>query len=940
MLTTPSVTLGFSIKSLSTNEDKILRIALPENEAMEEMSPQLTLFLKEFWQIWAIDNQTNIQFIEIPLVESYQALKTNEVDIVAISILPKNTDGILLSIPYAKLKQKLFKKINNSSNAVTNLAIHSPGQSVLQQLNEGVNKTYFLDLDSLFDRIDEFDAIYSISPWKLEKLLEQKKLKANFHISKDNTPEISFHFVTRDSDRELMLNINQSIRMISPDLANIWRKKYTLAQHDEINLLLGNYLTELTEQEQNLLLDQLVVTYPLPRTSFPPYLIPSNGQDIVTHGFSVDIMRLISEKTGLIFQPIYVDNFQKAYRSVLVGDTDMFGLAEYKAQDPLFAFSKPYLNVNYSMIHRKEDDISLSSSDWNNKLIAVVKDFNSTKELKAQLPDASFINYNSVNEAILGVAQNQADLLVERSLVADYMIKKNRLANLVSEPLLNFRKNTQLSFAFLNRNAQPMQLINRGITAITQAEFDQIYSHWNKSSNVEQGVELYLTDFYRKAKFGIAIATILIIILALTYVRQQRVQQRANKRVNEALAIAEKARLAAEKSAEAKISFLARMSHEIRTPMNGVLGMAEALNFTRLTNDQKELLETLQGSARHLLALLNDVLDFSKMDAGKLTLESVAINFHLLARNMIASYRHIEQDRTLKLHLKVDADIRHYYLSDPTRLNQVLNNLISNAIKFTDKGHVILSIEKVKDYTLDDQHMSDIRVSIKDTGIGISQQKLGTLFSPFIQAEDDTTRKYGGTGLGLSISQEIIRAMNSKIHIYSVEGQGSEFYFTLSLTQDRLLEEPVERRKNNRIVNPEGDQRFKDLKVLVAEDNLVNIKVLTAQLARLGIEADVAYDGAQAFAMHTENHYDIIISDCHMPNMDGFALARQLRQLENNQPHWLIAVTADALAGATEKCIEAGFDDYMAKPCPQEEITNKLNQAYRHIHKDEIDVKP
>lgn len=456
----------------------------------------------------------------------------------------------------------------------------------------------------------------------------------------------------------------------------------------------------------------------------------------------------------------------------------------------------------------------------------------------------------------------------------------------------------------------------------------------NINSTSDKTAQAQIQSVYQKASYIVGVICLILVLILALYYRKTQIKEQFRKGIENELKVAEKARKLAEESAQEKLTFLARMSHEIRTPMNGVLGMAEALTYTELNTHQQELLGTLKSSAGNLLALLNDVLDFSKMDAGKLTLESVPVNLHQLSRNIINSFSQ-SISRELELSYKVADSITHNYLTDPTRISQVLNNLLSNAIKFTEKGEVALTIDLIESIK-DNKCTTDIiRVSIKDTGIGIPVSHQSSLFTPFKQADDAITRKYGGTGLGLSICQEIATAMNSKIQLDSTEGTGSHFYFDLLLVQSGVESDTEDRRKNKRVINPPNDNRFKDLRVLVAEDNIVNLKVLTAQLERLNISPSIAQDGQQALKMHNELAYDIIISDCHMPILDGFELASNISKQTHEKPIWLIAITADALDDAAEKCLSAGFNDYMSKPCPQEVITNKLNNAYRQLMKNQ-----
>ena len=445
---------------------------------------------------------------------------------------------------------------------------------------------------------------------------------------------------------------------------------------------------------------------------------------------------------------------------------------------------------------------------------------------------------------------------------------------------------------------------------------------------------------YQQVSYLLLMLWLLCLLAFWLYYRKSLIRKSQQTKVELALKTAKAEVIAAEKLALAKITFLARMSHEIRTPLNGVFGMAESLAYTKLNANQKEYLSILKGSANNLLVLLNDVLDFSKMDAGKLALELVPVNLHQLTKNILNSYSRQDTNKTLAFNLTIDKKITYNYLTDPTRLTQVLNNLVSNAVKFTQQGHVSLNIKLLEREPIERITYDTLQFSIIDTGIGIATNKQPLLFTPFTQADNEITRKYGGTGLGLSICQEIINAMGGDISVDSTENIGSTFHFTLTFKATDIGAVTTERRINSRTTNAITDERFKPLRILIAEDNLVNIMVLNAQLERLNIKADVVNNGADALVMHQKSPYDIIISDCHMPIIDGFELAEKLSKQNKDRPLWLIAITADALSGSAEKCLAAGFDDYIAKPCSQEIITNKFNRAYRQLNLKKLKNAP
>jgi len=917
---------------------RIIRIAIPDQQSLDINTDvkfqSLTNFLREFWQIWAIDHNYQIEFVPIPSAQSHLALQNNEIDIIAISTISNRQPNTLYSMPYAHYKQRLYRLLKGNNGSNIRIGIHDDQQRTLSFLGQHMKRDYYDNVDDLLANYTAYDALYSVSPWRLEEQLKEQQLLQFFYLSSDEAPKIYFHATTRESDRQLMYDINEGIRHVSKTQAKLWSRKYFLIKQSSIELTLGDYFFDLSEAEKQYLIDHNQLKYIITEAGFPPYIITKSFTNISERGFSVELANIVTKKTGILFTPYYVDNIQNSVKAILDKKADLTLIME-QSEDRAYAFdfSIPYLSSHYSLITRNEASIANNLSDLAYESIAAVSTFNATKVLIERFPNANIKIYNSLSAALQAVAQGDANALITHSLISGYLIKELQLSNLVSQPISEFRKDSKLSFAVRKGSPNVVSLMNRSINSITADQFDNIYSKWSTSALPEKNVQLHVDNAYRQASYVLGVVILLSGAVIWIYFRQLKIQRNAQQHVEQALATAEAARTEAERSAQAKITFLARMSHEIRTPMNGVLGMAEALRFSKLDDKQTELLETLQSSATNLLALLNDVLDFSKMDAGKLTLESVPVNIQELSKNIITSFSHQPNDKQVKLRLHVDEGINQPYLTDPTRLTQILNNLLSNALKFTHQGIIDLAITLVEQQTVEQVRYDRIKFAVRDTGIGIAKDKQALLFTPFIQADDDITRKFGGTGLGLSICREIVNAMGGNIMLESNEGSGSLFHFTLTLKQTEPLSDPVERRQHKRLDFAPKDNRFEGIRVLVAEDNIINVAVITAQLERLNIAPDIAENGQQALEMHFAQPYDIIISDCHMPILDGFELAQQLTQQPSTRALWLIAVTADALIGSAEKCIAAGFDDYLAKPCPQEEIDNKMYHALRQLMK-------
>ncbi len=544
----------------------------------------------------------------------------------------------------------------------------------------------------------------------------------------------------------------------------------------------------------------------------------------------------------------------------------------------------------------------------------IVKDF----QLKKYLKDK-----NIINSLLVKTSSDLHKVIEESRLRADEL---NILLNTI--PAFVFFKDTRYRYVLVNKSFTNFidlpenEIIGKTLQDLTFSHLLLSKYSMHEKKVLEEGVEAYnITEKLKKDNQTLWLNTNLAPvknnqheIIGLVGISWDITSNKIYE------AELKKAKIQAEEGTKTKSQFLANMSHEIRTPLNGILGMAQILNDTKLTKKQKDIVNILTTSGENLLVLINDILDFSKIEAGKINFINKDFRLDKPIREIYDILSRRADEKGLLLYIKFDKNIPVYVNGDEYRFKQVVLNLVNNAIKFTEKGHIKISVEQVG--LVEGRHK--IKVSVEDTGIGIPEAKKKKLFQSFSQLDPSSTKQYEGTGLGLAISKLLTEMMGGEIGVESQAGKGSVFWFTACFKKGTPPEK-VDREKT-----VERHKRFTNRKisVLVVEDNLINQKISSFSLQKAGMEVTLANNGLEAIELFKEQDFDVILMDIQMPVMDGYEATRKIRKIEKslNTHIPIIALTANAMQGDAEKCLAAGMDNYISKPFKINKLITILNE--------------
>jgi two-component system, sensor histidine kinase len=437
--------------------------------------------------------------------------------------------------------------------------------------------------------------------------------------------------------------------------------------------------------------------------------------------------------------------------------------------------------------------------------------------------------------------------------------------------------------------------------------------------HIIKGIETGAVDFIPKPIIPEILAGKVRVFLDLHQQKQELIS--LLHRFDEQNAELKQQREIAQKANEAKSLYLAYMSHEIRTQLNGIIGLSKIINSTELKPDQKDLMDTIVVSGDTLLGIINEILDFSKVESGQVALDIIDTDLRKLVDNIVNLLTHKAIEKKIYLKSTIDSTVPGLVMADALRLNQIITNLVNNALKFTENGGVTVSIKQIAE----ESGSVRFRFEVIDTGIGIPADIQGKLFNDYTQADVTTTRKYGGTGLGLAISKKLVSLMGGTIGVHSTPGDGSVFWFEAYFK--------VKKQSGENLRFKEISNENEEINLLIAEDNKANQMVIKHLLKNYKVRYDLVENGAQAVDMFRSNTYQLILMDMQMPDIDGLEATRLIRQYEKEMklpPVYIVAITANIMDEDKQRCFEAGMNDYLTKPFREHEFKRILTGIGRH----------
>lgn len=919
------IMLAFNLSVLArTSEKRVLRVAFPQVDGMSWTAEDgthhgmLVDYLNEIakytgWEYEYIDTKGPAmlnEFVEgkyelmggnyyIPALEKYYAY-------------PNYNMGYSRSLLLARSDDRSIHSYDLESMNGKTIGVYENARENIRRLKE------FMAINGLYCNIRYYkqeDMVGKIGLYPYLAKGEIDLLLNNVaHISDSVRVVVAYdsqpyYIVTNPGNKEVLDGLNMALERILDANPNFAAERYAVNFPDRLVNI------QLSDRDLEYVNERKTITVAVPENWYPLYC---KETPLKNHtGIMADVLDEIKSFTGLRFSYVYAKNYADAIRLIQQGDADILGFFlgdENDAAQLGLALSASYVSANNIIVRNKACSYPAPG------LVGALVE---NQRLPSGISVEKIRFYPSIKEALFAVNNGEADFIYGLSSRMEQDILRYHFTNLAPVTLVNDQ--STISFALpIPVDPDLLTILNKAINNHSESERTVIRNRNLESIGVS---EFSLTDFiYANPLQFMFIVMFVLSVLFTALLLAIGARMKATV-IQGNLKRAEAANLA-------KSEFLSRMSHEIRTPMNGIVGMSTiAMQNIDNTDKIKDCLEKVIMSSKHLLALINDVLDMSKIESGKVELRHECFNFRAFLQDFENLYGEQAKSKGISYETVLASDLEVQIIGDSLRLNQVLSNLLSNALKFTPaKGIIKLRVSK----TGEDQENVYLRFEVIDTGCGIAEENYDKIFESFEQENVDVTYKYGGTGLGLSIVKRFTQLMGGGIHVTSVQGSGSTF--TVDLPFGKIKESG----KPTRFSDIDGrsdlardcyviDYDFKGKRILLVEDNELNREIAEELIGATGASVESAEDGVQAvkkFKESAEGYYDLILMDVQMPHMDGYEATRCIRALGRSdaQKVPIFAMTANAFAEDVQKSREAGMNAHISKPLDIRAVYKQMNR--------------
>ena len=919
------IMLAFNLSVLAqTSEKRVLRVAFPQVDGMSWTAEDgthhgmLVDYLNEIakytgWEYEYIDTKGPAmlnEFVEgkyelmggnyyIPALEKYYAY-------------PNYNMGYSRSLLLARSDDRSIHSYDLESMNGKTIGVYENARENIRRLKE------FMAINGLYCNIRYYkqeDMVGKIGLYPYLAKGEIDLLLNNVaHISDSVRVVVAYdsqpyYIVTNPGNKEVLDGLNMALERILDANPNFAAERYAVNFPDRLVNI------QLSDRDLEYVNERKTITVAVPENWYPLYC---KETPLKNHtGIMADVLDEIKSFTGLRFSYVYAKNYADAIRLIQQGDADILGFFlgdENDAAQLGLALSASYVSANNIIVRNKACSYPAPG------LVGALVE---NQRLPSGISVEKIRFYPSIKEALFAVNNGEADFIYGLSSRMEQDILRYHFTNLAPVTLVNDQ--STISFALpIPVDPDLLTILNKAINNLSESERTVIRNRTLESIGVS---EFSLTDFiYANPLQFMFIVMFVLSVLFTALLLAIGARMKATV-IQGNLKRAEAANLA-------KSEFLSRMSHEIRTPMNGIVGMSTiAMQNIDNTDKIKDCLEKVIMSSKHLLALINDVLDMSKIESGKVELRHESFNFRAFLQDFENLYGEQAKSKGISYETVLASDLEVQIIGDSLRLNQVLSNLLSNALKFTPaKGIIKLRVSK----TGEDQENVYLRFEVIDTGCGIAEENYDKIFESFEQENVDVTYKYGGTGLGLSIVKRFTQLMGGGIHVTSVQGSGSTF--TVDLPFGKIKESG----KPTRFSDIDGrsdlardcyviDYDFKGKRILLVEDNELNREIAEELIGATGASVESAEDGVQAvkkFKESAEGYYDLILMDVQMPHMDGYEATRCIRALGRSdaQKVPIFAMTANAFAEDVQKSREAGMNAHISKPLDIRAVYKQMNR--------------